>query len=62
MNALRTAFDKMVLDPEFKDEITKAGFDLSPATGKEVQSAVAQATNLDDRMIKIIQSAIASGK
>ena len=62
VNALRTAFDKMVLDPEFKDEITKAGFDLSPATGKEVQSAVAQATNLDDRMIKIIQSAIASGK
>ena len=60
--ALRAAFDRMVLDPEFRDEITKAGFDLSPATGKEVQSAVAQATHLDDRMIKIIQSAIASGK
>lgn len=60
--ALRTAFDKMVQDPEFREEITKAGFDLSPATGKEVQAAVAQATNLDDRMIKIIQSAIASGK
>ncbi len=60
--AVRSAFDKMVQDSEFRAEITKAGFDLSPATGKEVQAAVAQATRLDERMIKIIQSAIASGK
>ncbi len=62
VEALRAAFDKMVEDPEFREEITKAGFDLSPATGKEVQAAVAQATNLDDRMIKIIQTAIGSAK
>jgi tripartite-type tricarboxylate transporter receptor subunit TctC len=60
--AVRSAFDKMVQDSEFRAEITKAGFDLSPATGKEVQAAVAQATRLDERMIKIIQSALASGK
>ena len=60
--SVRAAFDKMVLDPKFKEEITKAGFDLSPATGKEVQEAVAQATALDEKMIKAIQTAIGSAK
>jgi hypothetical protein len=40
----------------------KAGFDLSPATGAEVQEAVAQATKLDDKLISLIQTAIASAK
>lgn len=62
VKALRDAFDKMVKDPEFRDEIMKAGFDLSPATGAEVQEAVAQATKLDDKLISLIQAAIASAK
>ena len=31
--ALRAAFDRMVKDPAFIDDITKAGFQLSPASG-----------------------------
>ena len=31
--ALRAAFDRMVKDQAFIDDITKAGFQLSPATG-----------------------------
>jgi tripartite-type tricarboxylate transporter receptor subunit TctC len=45
--ALRAAFDKMVRDNDFKAELAKAGFELSPATGQEVQAAVAEATKLD---------------
>lgn len=45
--ALRTAFNGMVKDNGFKAELAKAGFELSPATGQEVQAAVAEATKLD---------------
>ncbi len=53
--ALRAAFDRMVKDPAFVDDITKAGFELSPATGAEVQDAVAQATKLDAELATIIR-------
>ncbi len=58
VQALRTAFDRMVKDKAFIDDISKAGFDLSPATGAEVQDAVAQATKLDDKLAATIRDTI----
>jgi len=60
--ALRTAFDRMVRDKEFVADITKAGFDLSPATGQEVQNAVATATKLDDKLAATIRDTISKAK
>jgi tripartite-type tricarboxylate transporter receptor subunit TctC len=60
--ALRTAFDRMVQDQGFIDDMTKSGFDVSPATGAEVQEAVAQATRLDDSLARIIRDTIARAK
>lgn len=60
--ALRAAFDRMVKDPAFVDEITKAGFQLSPASGVEVQEAVAQATRLDPELVKIVRDTISRAK
>jgi len=53
--ALRAAFDRMVTDAAFKEEITKAGFELSPATGQQVQDAVALATRIDDKLAETIR-------
>ena len=60
--ALRAAFDRMVRDEAFVDEITKAGFQLSPASGAEVQEAVAQATRLDAELTKIVRDTISRTK
>ena len=60
--ALRAAFDRMVKDAAFVDEITKAGFQLSPASGAEVQEAVAQATRLDAKLIEIVRDTISKPK
>jgi len=62
VEALRTAFDRMVKDQAFIDEITKAGFELSPASGLEVQDAVAQATKLDAELARIIRDTISRTK
>ncbi len=58
--ALRAAFDKMVADAAFKQEIAKAGFDLSPATGEQVQQAVALATRIDDKLAETIRGIVAA--
>jgi tripartite-type tricarboxylate transporter receptor subunit TctC len=60
--ALRAAFENMVRDDAFVEEITKAGFQLSPASGAQVQEAVAQATKLDASLARIVQDTIARGK
>lgn len=60
--ALRTAFDRMVKDKEFVAEIGKAGFELTPATGAEVQAAVAQATKLDERLADTIRGIATKAK
>ena len=62
VQALRAAFDRMVKDDAFVDDITKAGFQLSPASGAEVQEAVAQATKLDASLTRIIQDTISRTK
>ncbi len=60
--ALRSAFDRMVRDAAFKEEIAKAGFDLSPATGQQVQEAVALATRLDDKLAATIRGLVTTAK
>jgi tripartite-type tricarboxylate transporter receptor subunit TctC len=60
--ALRGAFDRMVKHQPFIDEITKAGFQLSPASGAEVQSAVAQATKLDASLTKMVRDMASRAK
>jgi tripartite-type tricarboxylate transporter receptor subunit TctC len=55
VQALRAAFDRMVKDAAFVEEITKAGFQLSPASGLQVQEAVAQATKLDAGLVRTVQ-------
>lgn len=62
VRALRTAFDRMVKEPAFVEDITKAGFQLSPAAGAEVQEAVAQATRLDPSLVRIVQDTISRTK
>ena len=57
--ALRVAFDKMVADPAFKEEIAKAGFELTPATGQQVQEAVALSTRIDDKLADTIRRIVA---
>lgn len=56
--ALRAAFDRMVKDKAFKEEIAKAGFELSPATGEQVQQAVAEATRIDDKLAQTIRGIV----
>ncbi len=60
--ALRSAFDRMVKDETFVEEITKAGFQLSPASGAEVQEAVAQSTALDANLTRLIRDTISRTK
>ena len=60
--ALRAAFDRMVQDRGFIDDMTKSGFDVTPATGSEIQDAVAQATKLDDNLARIVRDTIARAK
>ena len=62
VQALRAAFDRMVKDPAFVEEITKAGFQLSPASGLEVQQAVSQATKLDAGLTRIVQDMVSRAK
>jgi tripartite-type tricarboxylate transporter receptor subunit TctC len=62
VGALRAAFDQMVKDKDFMDDMTKAGFELSPATGAEVQDAVAQATKLDADLTRVIRETISRTK
>ncbi len=58
--ALRAAFDKMVADAAFKEEIAKAGFELTPATGEQVQQAVALATRIDEKLAETIRGIVAA--
>jgi tripartite-type tricarboxylate transporter receptor subunit TctC len=60
--ALRAAFDKMVKDQAYIDEMIKAGFQPSPASGAEVQDAVAKATTLDANLTKTIRGMVAKSK
>jgi tripartite-type tricarboxylate transporter receptor subunit TctC len=62
IQALRAAFDRMVKDPAFVEDITKAGFELSPASGAAVQQAVAQATKLDAGLTRIVQDMVSRAK
>jgi tripartite-type tricarboxylate transporter receptor subunit TctC len=62
VQALRAAFDRMVKDPAFVEEITKAGFQLSPASGLQVQQAVAQATKLDAGLARTVREMVARPK
>ncbi len=62
VTALRLAFDRMVKDAAFVAEIQKAGFQLSPATGAEVQEAVAGATKLDAGVVAAIKGILATAK
>jgi tripartite-type tricarboxylate transporter receptor subunit TctC len=62
VDALRAAFDQMVKDKAFMEEMTKAGFDLSPASGLEVQDAVAQATKLEETLATTIRDTISRTK
>ena len=62
VEALRAAFDKMVIDPLFMAELDKAGFQLSPASGREVQDAVAQASKIDHELADVIRKVIAKAQ
>jgi tripartite-type tricarboxylate transporter receptor subunit TctC len=60
--ALRAAFDRMVKDHAYIDEMIKAGFQPSPATGAQVQEAVAKATTLDPELTRTIQAMVSKPK
>jgi tripartite-type tricarboxylate transporter receptor subunit TctC len=42
-DALRRAFDQMVLDPQFLDEAARSRLEISPSTGEEVQRLLLEA-------------------
>lgn len=58
--ALREAFAKMVKDPEFKAEITKAGFDLQPKDAAGMQKVIDQLFGLDQATIGELKAAFAA--
>jgi len=46
LDALRTAFDQMIVDPAFKAEVAKLNIDLQPIGGVELQRQVAQSMKM----------------
>jgi hypothetical protein len=52
----------MVKDQAYIDEMIKAGFQPSPASGAEVQDAVAKATALDADLTRTIRGMVSKSK
>lgn len=56
--ALRTAFDRMVKDPEFLADAGKRKAEVIPATGAWVQEKVADAMKIDDSLAATARKAV----
>jgi tripartite-type tricarboxylate transporter receptor subunit TctC len=61
IEALRTAFDRMVKDPAFIEDAVKNGVQLTPATGAEVQQAVRDASDISPELAELVRTAIFGG-
>jgi tripartite-type tricarboxylate transporter receptor subunit TctC len=55
IQALRRAFDAMVKDPEFIDDLKAMKLDLGPLTGEELQQLVAEVANVSPEAIERIR-------
>jgi tripartite-type tricarboxylate transporter receptor subunit TctC len=51
VKAMRTAFDDMLKDPEFLDEINKAKAEFKPMSGEKLQELIASAANAPKEVI-----------
>jgi tripartite-type tricarboxylate transporter receptor subunit TctC len=56
---LRAAFDKTMADPEFLAEAEKRGFEINPATGKELEAVVARTVATPPDAIQKLQQILA---
>ena len=56
--ALRTAFDKMVKDPEFLDDAKRRNAEIKPATGAWVQQKVEEAMKIDAALAETARKAV----
>jgi tripartite-type tricarboxylate transporter receptor subunit TctC len=54
---LRRAFDTMLDDPAFRDEVQRAGIPLKPMTGERLQDAVASLANFPPALIQKARAA-----
>ena len=62
VNALRAAFDATVKDPAFLEEAKKAGLEVDPVSGKELQEIVNDIVNTPEPIAKRLAEIIAEGK
>ncbi len=56
VEALRRAFDKMVLDPEFKAEFDKAKVELNPLNGEKLQKLVQDLVNQPQALMEKVKA------
>jgi tripartite-type tricarboxylate transporter receptor subunit TctC len=56
--ALRAAFDASVKDPEFHADAEKAGLEVSPASGAELQAYVEKVVSVSPDVVKLLKAAL----
>ncbi len=58
--ALRTAFDEMIADPEFRADAAKRGLEITPAAGKELEEIVNRTVNTPAEALVTLKKLIGS--
>jgi tripartite-type tricarboxylate transporter receptor subunit TctC len=58
VEALRTAFDKMVKDKEFLDAANKLGREITPVSGKKVQALITRVMKTDKSVVARLNDAL----
>jgi tripartite-type tricarboxylate transporter receptor subunit TctC len=61
LEALRTAFDATMKDPDFLAEAAREHLPIDPMTGQEVQAAVAKLYSAPDRVVERARQALEEG-
>jgi tripartite-type tricarboxylate transporter receptor subunit TctC len=61
LDALRTAFDKAMADPNFIADAKRGGIDISPLGGKEIAKLVDEVSTTPDSVVDRLSQTIAAG-
>jgi hypothetical protein len=56
--ALRHAFDVSMTDPEFKADAARAGLDVSPISGAELQAYVERVVGVSPETVALLKAAL----
>ncbi len=57
LDALRRAFDATMKDPRFLADVAKTNLTISPLTGEELQTVVAQVSNISPSLLEKVRAA-----